>query len=201
MNGVKELLGSKYQLYDNLINEALFRVRCCIPGIIQSYNQAQNTVEVQPAIRERVVDEKGNVSYQQLPLLINVPVVFPTASNIGITFPLAKNDQCLVLFSDLAIDNFWEKGVVQNPVEIRRHDLSDGMAIPCNLSIGRVTAPGETLNIVNGETKIEMSGSEISFSGPFGSFTATDLVKLINQHYHIVETSLGTYSTSTPRGV
>lgn len=45
------------------------------------------------------------------------------------TFPIKKDDECLVIFSDLSIDNWWESGNVQNPVEQRRHDLSDGMAI------------------------------------------------------------------------
>ena len=65
----------------------------------------------------------------EYPLLVNVPVAFPQAGAYSITFPVSKGDECIVLFSDLSIDNWWKYGNVQNPVEQRRHDLSDGMAI------------------------------------------------------------------------
>lgn len=201
MPRLKELLGSNYQLYENIINEAMFRARCCIPGIVQSYNPENNTAEVQPAIREKVVGEGGVVSYQALPLLINVPVVFPRVVGAGITFPLKKNDQCLVVFSDLAIDNFWQKGSVQNPVEIRRHDLSDGIAIPCSLSLTQTPTVGDNLTISYGDTKIVIEDNDISFHCSFGTFSASQLYNIINSHYHQVQTDLGTFSTTKPMGV
>ena len=201
MPRLKELLGSNYQLYENIINEAMFRARCCIPGIVQSYNPNNNTAEVQPAIREKVVEEGGVVSYQALPLLINVPVVFPRVIGCGITFPLKKNDQCLVVFSDLAIDNFWQKGSVQNPVEIRRHDLSDGIAIPCSLSLSQNPNVGNNLTIVYGNTSIVLGNNDITFHGPYGSFTGSQLYNIVNRHTHEYSTGTGTSNTSGPQGV
>ena len=122
------------QIIETVISEALFRCHVCLPCIVQSYNSQNNTVECQPTIRERTVDENGRISYIAYPLLVDVPVSFPSAGCNSITFSLSKGDEVLVMFSDLSIDNFWEKGSVQNPIEIRRHDLSDGIAIPCNLS-------------------------------------------------------------------
>ena len=56
---------SENQIYENLINEAMFRTRCCIPCIVQSYNSANNTVECQPAVRERIINEDGSIQYVQ----------------------------------------------------------------------------------------------------------------------------------------
>ena len=180
---------SENQIYENLINEAMFRTRCCIPCIVQSYNSENNTVECQPAVRERIINEDGTIQYIQLPLLINVPVVFPGSANFDIKFPLSKNDECLVFFSDLSIDNFWQKGSVQNPVEVRRHDLSDGMAIPCRMSLPRrEVSPKASITVdANGE---------ITFKGSFGSFTGTEIYGSI--HYHIHTDSLGG-KTSGPK--
>ena len=169
---------SENQIYENLINEAMFRTRCCIPCIVQSYNSANNTVECQPAVRERIINEDGTIQYIQLPLLINVPVVFPGSANFDIKFPLSKNDECLVFFSDLSIDNFWQKGSVQNPVEVRRHDLSDGMAIPCMMSLPRRKVKPKASITVD-------SKGEITFKGRFGSFTGTQLYTFMNSHTHI----------------
>lgn len=183
---------SENQIYENLINEAMFRTRCCIPCIIQSYNSANNTVECQPAVRERIINEDGTIQYVQLPLLINVPVVFPGSANFDIKFPLSKNDECLVFFSDLSIDNFWQKGSVQNPVEVRRHDLSDGMAIPCMMSMPRRKVTPKASIVVDGN-------GEITFKGKFGSFTGTQIYRSINTHVHEYATATGTSTTSGPK--
>ena len=183
---------SENQIYENLINEAMFRTRCCIPCIIQSYNSANNTVECQPAVRERIINEDGTIQYVQLPLLINVPVVFPGSANFDIKFPLSKNDECLVFFSDLSIDNFWQKGSVQNPVEVRRHDLSDGMAIPCMMSMPRRKVKPKASIVADGN-------GEITFKGKFGSFTGTQIYRSINTHVHEYATATGTSTTSGPK--
>lgn len=185
---------SENQIYENLINEAMFRTRCCIPCIIQSYNSANNTVECQPAIRERIINEDGTIQYVQFPLLINVPVVFPGSANFDIKFPLSKNDECLVFFSDLSIDNFWQKGSVQNPVEVRRHDLSDGMAIPCMMSVPRRKVTPKASIVVDGN-------GEITFKCKSGSFTGSQLYGIINSHVHEYSTGTGTAQTSGPLGV
>lgn len=107
----------------------MFETHVCLPAIVQSYDSEKRTVDVQPTIRERYVSEDGAIQYVQYPLLINVPIVFPSAGDYVITMPISKGDECIVIFSDLAIDNWWLYGNVQNPIEQRRHDLSDGMAI------------------------------------------------------------------------
>lgn len=106
---------------------------------------------------------------------MNVPVVFPSNSEYAVTFPLEKGDECLVLFSDLSIDNFWQKGNVQNPIEDRRHDLSDGIAIPCNMSLTKERRTDDGLLLSSSGASILISGSEITISGGSRSITFTQL--------------------------
>lgn len=167
---ISQMQGSDAKVYENILSEAGFRIRCCIPCIVQSYNSENNTVECQPAIRERIIKSDNTTEYVNLPLLINVPVVFPYTGHCGIKFPIQKNDEVLVIFSDLSIDNFWEKGSVQNPIEARRHDLSDGIAIPCSLSL-----PKQGLTPT---TMIELSGSNIAFKA---GNTQTNIISLVNK--------------------
>ena len=183
MASIKELLGTQNQLYDNLIQKASFDIRCCIPGIIQSYNANNNTAEIQPAIREEVVNEDNSVSYVNLPLLINVPIVFPSTKLGGVRFTLEQGDECLVVFSDLSYDNFWTSGNVQNPIEVRRHDLSDGIAIPCVLSQPNTKAVEEGLTITYGKAKIKMQNDEITFYNSYGSVTLDQVIRIMN-HVH-----------------
>lgn len=183
--------GNDNQIYENLINEAMFRTRCCIPCVIQSYNKSKRTVECQPAIREKIINEDGSVQYVNLPMLVNVPVSFPSCGSFEVELPISSGDECLVLFSDLSIDNFWLKGNVQNPVEVRRHDLSDGIAIPCNLSLASKKPV----------LKISVEGNDIKFTGSYGSFTGRELYNMIHEHYHTINISGSEFSTSSPKGV
>lgn len=135
-----------------------FKTHVAMPCIVQSYDASRQTVDVQPVIRERFKTKENTLEYKQYPLLINVPVVFPQAGSFSITFPIAKGDECLVIFADTAIDNWWVKGSIQNPVEIRRHDLSDGFAIfgaksQAKLSGDTYRAQTGVLSIFNTETE------------------------------------------------
>lgn len=165
MAGTQQTINSQSQIDQNNAADIMFRMRCAIPAIIQSYNAYQNTVEAQPAIRERLVMEDGSIQYLNLPLLINVPVVFPSSGSASITFPISKGDECLIIFSDLAIDNFWTSGLVQNPIEVRRHDLSDGIAIPCSLSLTRTRGAGKGMNIQGSPVTVKSGKSSVEVAG------------------------------------
>lgn len=99
-----------------------------VPGIIQSFNATAQTVEVQPAIKAKLRRPNGDVVSVALPLLVDVPVVFPCGGGFTLTFPITPGDECLVVFSSRCIDAWWQSGGVQEPMEARMHDLSDGFA-------------------------------------------------------------------------
>lgn len=123
-----QLFGGNEQRSEAQRRNDAFNTHVCLPCIVQSYNEEKKTVDVQPAIRERYAGEDGKIQYVNYPLLVNVPVCFPAAGGYHICFPINRGDECIVVFSDLSYDNFWLHGNVQNPVEQRRHDLSDGLA-------------------------------------------------------------------------
>lgn len=190
---ISNWVGNKNQIYENLIDEALFRTRCCIPCIVQSYDKENNTVECQPAIREKIINEDGSVQYVNLPLLINVPVAFPSSSSFSIKFPINRGDECLVVFSDLSIDNFWLKSGVQNQVEVRRHDLSDGIAIPCSLSLVKANSFDSI------PVRIEVENNDLKITTESGSFTGKQLYNIVYGHTHNAPEGGGL--TSGPLGV
>ena len=177
---LSDLYGNDLTEREKLKSDVMFNLRCCIPCIVQSYDPEKGTVECQPAIREKIINQNEEIEYRNLPLLLNVPVVFPSNSEYSVTFPLEKGDECLVLFSDLSIDNFWEKGNVQNPIEDRRHDLSDGIAIPCNMSLTKERRTDDGLLLSSSGASILISGSEITFSEGTRSITLTQLYKHVH---------------------
>lgn len=173
---LSEIYGNEITEREKLQTDVMFNLHCCIPCIIQSYDAAKGTVECQPAIREKIINQNENIEYLNLPLLINVPVAFPSNNEYSVTFPLKTGDECLVFFSDLSIDNFWEKGDVQNPIEDRRHDLSDGIAYPCNLSLTKNRAAKNGLFISSPSSSI-LINSDITFTCPLGSISVSDILR------------------------
>lgn len=184
MPSIRNVLGDDSQLYENIIKKVNFNLRCCIPGVIQQYDPKTNTASIQPAIREEIVNEDNTVQYMNLPILVNVPIIFPSCSIGSIKMLLKQGDECLVLFSDLSIDNFWKYANVQNPIEVRRHDLSDGIAIPCVLSQPNTKQfNGTGMEITSGNSKISITNDEITFKNSYGNVTLTQIIKIMN-HFH-----------------
>lgn len=160
-----------------------------LPGIVTAVNLAKMTVSVQPAIQGVVGLEDGTTQFVNLPLLVDVPIVFPSAGGFTLTLPIAVNDECLVIFSSRCIDAWWQSSGVQKPMEARMHDMSDGFCIPGPRSQPKVltgiSATGAQLRNEAGTTYLEISAngkiklvspSEIDITGNLkvtGTITAT----------------------------
>ncbi|AXG43504.1 phage baseplate assembly protein V [Photorhabdus laumondii subsp. laumondii] len=100
-----------------------------LPCIIQSFNADAVTITAQPAIRWKIRQKDGELESVSLPLLVDVPVIFPRGGGVTLTFPVRVGDECLVVFADRCIDYWWQSGGVQEPVDPRQHNLSDGFAL------------------------------------------------------------------------
>lgn len=141
-----------------------FRVAC--PGIILSFDPSEQTVSVQLALREQRVDNEGNKTWIEIPQLVDVPVVFPRAGGYVLTMPIQEGDECLVIFGDMCMDAWWQSGGVQNQIDCRRHDLSDGFAILGPWSQPQVIPNYSTstaqFRTVDGSSYVELAGSNIN---------------------------------------
>lgn len=141
------------------------KLRVAAPGIIQSFDPAEQTATVRLAIREKVRLD-GDERWTEIPLLLDVPIVVPRAGGYCLTLPIQPGDECLVVFGDMCIDAWWQSGGVQNQIDCRRHDLSDGFAIVGCWSQPRVvpnysTATAQLRNNA-GDAYVEISGSNIN---------------------------------------
>ena len=119
-----------------------------LPGIITRFDAGKMTCEVQPTIQAKVLDYQGNTNWVKLPLLVDCPVVFPSAGGFSLTFPIKAGDEVLVVFASRCIDSWWQSGGIQVQAELRMHDLSDGFVIPGPRSQPRVLSPEVVTNQV-----------------------------------------------------
>ena len=148
-------------------NDFFRLLRVAIPGIITEVDYAAQTVSVQPSVREKI-NLDGTYQWVELPLLIHVPFFVYSGGGYTITLPVAPGDECLVVFADMCFDAWWQSGGVQNQVERRRHDLSDGLAIIGFRSQVK-TVPGYSGNSVqvrteSGETFIDLKPGQVTIN-------------------------------------
>ena len=128
MRGTDERTADSYSAAQYTLGSVEADIRCAIPGIIQSYDHEKGTCTVQCAIREKITID-GSSREESIPLLVDVPVVMPRTKDYMLSLFPKKDDECLVIFSDLCIDGWWQSGGEQSQMDNRRHDLSDGFAI------------------------------------------------------------------------
>ena len=163
---------------DLKLRQTVNNVRVAMPGIIRSFDATEQTVTVQCAIREKI-NMDGNLSWQEIPLLFDVPIIFPRAGNYILTMPIQAGDECLVVFGDSCMDAWWQSGGVQNQIDCRRHDLSDGYAI-----VGLYSQPRRITNYstntaqlrnLSGSAYVELSGDNVNIVGGNVTISATSV--------------------------
>ena len=123
------------------------------------------TCVVQPTIKILVRQSDGTQVATQIPVLRDVPIVFPCAGGFAITLPIQQGDEVLVIFASRCIDGWWQNGGVQNQAEFRLHDLSDGFAIPGPQSLPNVlpsiSADTAQLRTRDGSAYIELTADGV----------------------------------------
>lgn len=118
------------EIIRSAIESRLADLWTAIPCRVESYDPTTNTVEAFPMVRRAIQDTEGVTQHEELPVLPNVPVLYPSSAGFSGTWPLFKGDFVLVVFCAAAIGNWRETGDISDPGDLRRHDLSYGFAIP-----------------------------------------------------------------------
>jgi hypothetical protein len=108
------------------------KLRVSSTGEIVTYDPIKRTASI--SIGETLVLGDGTTMPIPAPLL-DVPVITLQGGTAQINggvhlgFPIGAGDECLVIFCDFNIDNWFTAGGQQIPANARQHDISDGFAI------------------------------------------------------------------------
>lgn len=137
---------------DDLIDARLSEMQVAIPGRVESYNESDQSADVQPMVQRTYLKEDGSRGTETIPVVPKVPVVFPGGGSYGVTFPLSKGDTVLLIFSQASIDKWLDSGRLSDPAFDHHHDISDGIAIPGLRSFNSATS--------------EVSGTALVVSAP-----------------------------------
>lgn len=125
----RERVGNPADVLDQALDMRQARIHTATVGIVKAVDLEKQTVTVKVALQGFTVDEQGEKHWQDIPLLVDVPVVWPRAGGFALTFPVKPEDECLVVFGERCFDAWWQSGGVQKPIDYRMHDLSDAFAV------------------------------------------------------------------------
>lgn len=149
--------------YDELQRKVGLELNCCKIGNIIKYNQTDGTVDIQ--LKDKIELENGKVISRSQ--LINCPFFVLQGANSGVIMPSPVGCDCIVLFNDRDIDNWWINGSENTPATNRLHALSDGIALIGIYSKGKL--PQESnLNLFNGNSSIDISETIIKEKSSLG---------------------------------
>lgn len=112
----------------------LAQVHTCLPGQIESYDPIKQSASVKLTIKNVIPYADGTGEDElDYPVIPDVPVAHPRAGAWRIHLPLSQGDHVMVMFAERSLDQWRSLGGIQNPLDLRSHDLSDAVAVPCNL--------------------------------------------------------------------
>ena len=190
-------------------------LRVALPGIVQEFYPATQTVDVLIATNEYdwfTSPPQGSnanpppiniqTSASQLPLLYGIPVFIPNGGGLNLTFPITKGDECVVLFCDTPFWGWFQSGKTNNnPIDQRRHSLSDGIAIFGVRSTPRVLPSYSTtsaqLRTDDGATLVDIKSGTITVTAATVNVNATNATVNGSSNVTIAGSSSVTISTNT----
>jgi hypothetical protein len=165
-----QIHGDEREMQEVINDSVCTRIRVCIPAIVKSFDPAKQTVTAQISVKELIIVD-NKLYTTKICVIPDVPIKMPRAGGFMLALPVKEGDECLLMFADCCIDEWYKNGGEDNEqVFIRRHDLSDCFALMGVWSQPRVIAeyPTETaqLRSDDGNVMIELSDDEVKIKAP-----------------------------------
>ena len=189
------------QALDSYFEQAMTGVHTSLPGEVVDYNETSHRAKVKPSVLMLM----GNGIQIELPELLEVPVLFPSAKSFDLEFPLEKGDKVMLVFQEQDISS-WKKGDSKPASETAsRFSLDSAVAVP-----GLFPRPqkGKARISVDKNGVITWSAKKIVFDGQLvvhsdlivrgDVFVGAGVGPGVSMKQHVHPTAVGPSSAPTP---
>jgi hypothetical protein len=196
------------QVLKQSINNRLLDLHTAIIARVESYDAAKQQVSVSPVLKRAVPTLDGHVAEEQLPILSEVPVLFPRAGGFFISFPIQPGDFVQLIFNESSIDA-WLTGASSSMALDERFTLQGAVALPGVYPEAKALISAHKTNFVAGKDdgvqlhidgdKIKLGSDKASEALAIASKVEQELEKIksaFNSHSHPGTCSTGAVTTS-----
>lgn len=155
------------------IESRLCELHTSLPAIVESYDSKTGLASVKPMLKKKFVNESAAV---EMPIIQDVPVAFPRTQKSFVILPVAKGDIGHLQFSERSLDIWKELGGIQDPKDIRKHNLSDGVfylgGYPSKQHVEGYVA--ESIHVKNESSEVVMlKDGDLKLLNAIGQFNLT----------------------------
>lgn len=176
-------------LLDLLKKEIFLDLNCHHIGTVQSFNSANQTVTATINYTKTLFELNQTTGlYQAVQVnyspVLSCPVVILSGGPAHLTMPIAKGDECLLLFNDRDIDNWFANSTTTQPnASLRLHAFTDAIALVGLKSTRNVISGYDTTRalISNGTTSVGINPSNNKLTLTNGTSLGTLLKNLCTQ--------------------
>jgi len=114
--------------------DLLINFNCHHIGTIQSFNAllqtATATINYQKTFFTlNKLTQQYEPTMKPYPTILDCPIVVLSGGSTALTFPIAKGDQCLILFNDRDMDNWFSGSSTSGVATARLHSFSDAIIL------------------------------------------------------------------------
>lgn len=152
------------QEIEDTARDVVNEIHTVLPGKILAYDAGSGKATVQP-IGQYQTSTGEKIGF---PKITEVPIVLPhcTSLDVGIAFPIKVGDSCLILVSEIELDE-WRTGAESEGT--LRFDLSSSVAIPgllkSNNTLATEAISSGGVVVGAGDTRLVVKSSGVSISG------------------------------------
>lgn len=177
--------------------EALADLHVALPARVERVDLTQGLIDAQPLTKDNVDLGDGTLTPISFPVVTNVPIVWPGAGGMRITFPVAAGDTVLLVFADRSLDVWLASGGEVDPIDPRQHAMSDAIAIPGLRDFAHAwqgqASDGMTVGADEG-MQIKITTEDAIFNG--GSTPVAKEGSVTAGHFHKIVGTAGPFAIS-----
>lgn len=113
--------------------EIFMSLNCHHIGTITSFDPekqvCQATINYKKTYFRSNANGQQETYYEDYAILIDAPAIILSGGGANLTFPISPGDECLCIFNDRDIDNWWASGQVKENETGRMHSFTDGLIL------------------------------------------------------------------------
>lgn len=178
-------------LLDYFKKQIKLELNCHHIGTINSFDSSNQTAQVSINYAKTFlqIDSVGATSVvtSNYPVLVDCPVICLGGGGTGaLTFPIAAGDECLLLFNDRDLDNWFSGSSGSAPASGRLHAFSDAVVLVGLRSMGNVIP-----NYVADAVALQYQGNSIQIAADTVSIQMQSGVTLALDGTGDLQVSLG----------